>query len=322
MKPANPIPAITPPKFLSTWPVRLVAVALLTVPFFVTIPMVLRRHPIISPLGDQLHVPLLAGITLMLYWRGPFSGRLWSAVLAAAFVGGAIEFIQIPFGRTAHIMDFVLDLVGIGFVVGYVFWRGYGKKVGLGLIIALLLTFPARLYHVPFVASAAYDARQTFPLLANLEGPRDHWLWDDNLATVAVLNIPDSPDGPGRVVRLTGGPPSHWPSAEMRRFPHDWSGYSELVLDVRLVADASGSQRFSLRLDDFNGRKDKTWISERFVATTEWQSFRFSLDSREVTNGSQKTGRQFDFGDVDRILIYLPRPTSTVVLEIDNLRLQ
>jgi len=297
MKSRRPIPAIKPPAFLLRWQVWGTAALLLTVPFFVTIPLVLRRHPIVSPLGDQLHVVLLAGITFLIYWRGPLTGKLWSAALMAAFIGAAIEFIQIPFGRTAHIMDFVLDLIGIGFVVGYVLWRGYGQRVGLGLIIALTLTFPARLYHVPFVASAAYHGRQIFPTIADLEGPRDRWLWGENNAVVKILEIPDSPDGPGRVVRLSGAPPDHWPSAEMRRFPHDWSGYQELVFDVRLVASNPDSQRFSLRADDYIGRKEKTWISSHYVATIEWKSFRFELDDRFVTDGIERKERLFDFND-------------------------
>ncbi|MFT5233756.1 MAG: hypothetical protein ACI9UQ_001797 [Candidatus Krumholzibacteriia bacterium] len=322
MNSQRPVPAIRPPNFLKRWQVRVAAISLLVVPFFVAIPLTLRRHPIISPLGDQLHVVLLAGVTLMLYWRGPFTGRLWPAVMAAAVAGAAIEIIQIPFGRSADIMDFVLDLVGIGFVVGYVFWRGYGKRVGLGLIIALLLTFPARLYHVPFVASAAYHARQSFPTITDLEGPRDHWLWDGNHAVVTVLEIPDSPQGPGRVLRLTGGPPNAWPSAEMRRFPHDWLGHKELVFDARLVASEPDSHKFALRADDYIGRKEKTWISSHYIATNEWQSFSFEIGDRLVTDITDQSGRLFDFGDIDRILFYLPRPTSKVTLEIDNLRLQ
>ncbi len=319
---ARPVPAVTPPALLLKWQIWAFGLAIMLIPFFIPIPQVLRRHPIISPLGDQLHVVLLAGVALLLYWRGPLTGRLWATALVAAVIGGAIEFIQIPFGRQAHFGDFVLDLVGIGLVVGYVLWRGHGLKVGLGLILALLMIFPARLYYVPFVASAAYRGRDIFPLIADLEGPRDHWIWNGNDAEAEIVEVPDSPMGPGHVMRLIGGPPVHWPSVEMRRFPHDWSAYSHLLLDVRLVEAAADTQRFSVRLDDFASRRDNAFVFTPGTATADWQTFRIPLRNRQVTDGTMVLDQLFDLQDVDRVLIYLPHPKARAVLEVDNLRLE
>ncbi len=317
-----PVPAIAPPTLLVKWQTWAIGLAIMLVPFFVPIPRVLGRHPIISPLGDQLHVVLLAGLSLLLYWRGPLKGRLWTVALVATVIGGAIEFIQIPFGRHAHLMDFVLDVVGVGLVVGYVLWRGHGMKVGLGLVIALLMVLPARLYHVPFVAMASYRGQEIFPLISDFEGSRDHWLWDDNGSELSVVDIPDSPLGPGRVIRMAGGPPHRWPGMEMRRFPHDWTAYEYLVFDVRVIGKPDDAKRFSVRLDDFVGRRDHTWISDGYTATTSWQTFRIPLNDRAVTDGKQVQDRRFDRQDVDRILLYLPHPKESAVLEFDNLRLE
>ena len=216
----------------------------------------------------------------------------------------------------------MLDLVGIGLVVGYMLWRGRGLKVGLWLILTLLLVPPARLYHVPLVAAAVRHCEQIFPLISDLEGPRDHWIWNGNNALVSVVEVPDSPLGAGHVVRLESSPPSPWPGAEMRRFPHDWSDYDVLLVDVRLVDGPAASRRFSIRLDDYVGRKEKTWISSRFEATREWQTFRVPFRNRRTTWGTEKTDRIFDQSDVDRIIIFLPRPDTPSVMEIDNLRLE
>jgi len=67
-------PAVSPPPLLLrpfTWAA---AAAFLLVPFFVTIPVALRKHPLIGSLGDLLHIPLLAGLTLLFYWMGPLQG--------------------------------------------------------------------------------------------------------------------------------------------------------------------------------------------------------------------------------------------------------
>jgi len=321
-KPTGHQPAIAPPALLLKWQTWAIGMALMLIPFFVPIPIVLRQNPIISPLGDELHIPLLAGITLFLYWRGPLSGRLWQTAVAAAAIGGAIEFIQIPFGRQAAFMDFVTDLVGIGLVAGWVIWRGHGQRRGLGLILVLLMFLPARLYRVPFVASAAFRAQDIFPVIADLEGPRDHWLWNGNGAVASLVASEDTPSGSGHLLRLEAGPPTHWPSAEMRRFPHDWSNYSALLLDVRLVEGAGDTQRFSVRCDDFTGRREHNWIYTPATATRSWQTFRIPLANRPVTDGVNVGDRLFDRRDVDRVLIYLSRPQSAAVLEIDNLRLE
>lgn len=320
-------PAIDAPAFLSSWKIWATVLAAMLIPFFVHIPKALRRDPVLSPLGDNLHVILLAGVTLMLYWRGRLRGRLGWAALAAAAIGGAIEFIQIPCGRNANFSDFLTDLVGINLVVGYVLWRGHGRRAGQVLFILLLLVVPIRLYKMPFVAAAAYQTRGTFPVIADLESPGQHWLWSANgeRATVDIVPVSDSPGGLGHVVRLHAGPPAQWPGVEMRRFPHDWTDYQYLALDARYVpvaADSATSQRFTVRLDDYRGRKDYTWIYTVNTATTEWQTFRIPLTDRRVTDGALLLDRIFDRRDVDRIMVYCPRPSHDAVLEIDNLHLE
>ena len=324
MNSPRPEPALRPPRLLLSRWTGLIAAVILIVPFFVPIPLALRRHPVISPLGDQMHVVLLAAITLMLYWRGPLTGRLLRAVLAAAFIGGAIEFIQIPFKRQANLGDFGLDLVGIGIVCGWVLWRGMRRRAGLWLVIVLLMLIPWRLREVPFVAAAAYEARSLYPVLADLEGPHDKWLWGSNWSTVTIEQVPDSPDGPGGVVRVTASASDHWPGAEMRRFPHDWSAYGVLAMDVRLVSGPADSLRIGVRLDDFVGRRETTWIANRFDIGADWTTVRIPLRDREVGGSGAVDGesRLFDLTDVDRLLVYLSRPDTATVFEIDNVRLQ
>lgn len=216
MRRARPAPALKPPGLLLKRWTGLVVLVLLIVPFLVPIPQELRRHPVISPLGDQLHIILLAAMTLFLYWRGPLTGRLGGAALAAAAIGGAIEFVQELFGRQAFLEDFVLDLVGIGLVVGWIGWRGLGRRAGLALVLLLVAVIPYRLRHVPFLVAAAYDARQQFPVLADLERPYDHYLWRGNGAIVTSETVADSPDGAGRVVRFAAETATDWPAADLR----------------------------------------------------------------------------------------------------------
>lgn len=310
-------PAWPPPRLLARWQTWTVLMAVLVVPFFVPIPIGLRRNVLISTLGDRLHIVLPAGITLLLYWKGPLRGRLFWAALAAATVGGAIEFLQELVGRTALLHDWLLDLMGIGLVVGWVSWRGHRRPLGLVLVILLVTTALVQLRALPPTMLAVAEARDRFPMLEDFEGPHTWYMWSAN--DDAALTMTGAAAAAGhRGLRLTGGPPSRWPGAHVRRFPHVWTGYNVLEMTVRHTGAGVDSVRFAVRLDDFQGVHDHDWLDASFWATREWRTFRLPVSDR-VTRWSL---RPFDLSDVDGLTIFLPVPRDTVCIEIDDIRLR
>ena len=156
-------PALRAPDFLSRGQVWAGMMALFLIPFFVRIPRSLNHHPIISPIGDQIHIILFGGIMFLLYWLGPFRGRIWRAALVSAIMGGAVEFLQLLVGRNALFKDFLLDLIGIGLVVCFIYWRGHGRQKAKWLFLLLLLAIPLQLYYLPWQISAAYRAGTCSP---------------------------------------------------------------------------------------------------------------------------------------------------------------
>lgn len=154
----------------------------------------------------------MAAVTILLYWRGPLRGRLWFVTLAAVTTGAMIEFVQPFFGRSALLKDFLLDLVGIGIVTGLVLWKGHRRRSGLALMTVLLLSVPAQLYYLPGVIAASYESRRSFLLIADFESGREHWIWTSNFKTrLLFTRVPDGPDGPTGVLRVTAGPPTTGP---------------------------------------------------------------------------------------------------------------
>lgn len=309
-------PAIAQPAILNNWLVWFLLAAAFLIPFFLPIAQSLRRHPIIGALGEQLHIPLLACITLLIYWKGPLRGRLWYAAGAGAIIGGLIEFVQILVGRSALFADWLLDLVGIGLVVGFVLWKGQANKYGKWLLLALLLYIPAQLWELPFKTLAKYEARMTFPVIADFDGDHFQWLWSDNFN--AELEMAPCDSVRGQTLKLISGPPSRWPGARMTNFPHDWSSFSELVFEVRVSEAAADSLRFGVRLDDWQGRQDKVWAQKGFYATREWQTFTFPIVDRKVLRGE----RLLDLNDLEAMIFFVPIPVDSFALEIDNIRLQ
>jgi hypothetical protein len=307
------------PGILRRWWVGPIFAVLLLVPFFVKIPKGLNNHPIIGPFGDESHVVLFIAITLLLYWAGPFRGRLWWAVGAAVVAGGAIEIIQIPFGRQAQFKDFLLDLQGIALVAALVLWRGDRRPWGRWAMAVILLTLPLYSWRLPFIAAAASTTRDRFPVIADFEGRYDGWLWMGNMASeFEVVSIDDGPDGPTRVMRLAGAPPINWPGILVRRFQRDWTGYHTLEADVRVVDGPDDGARLGLRLDDVPGAKRDVWISKGYDIDREWQTIRFRFADTELPWGDP---RVFDHADLETIIFYIPKPQVPTTIEIDNVRL-
>ena len=315
----RPEPAIVAPGFLRRPLVWSMMMALFLFPFFVHIPRSLNHHPVISALGDQVHIFLFGGITLLLYWFGPLQGRIWLAALVSAIMGGAVEFLQLLVGRQALFTDFLLDLFGIGILVSFVMWKGHRRQAGKWIFLLLLLSIPAQLYYVPWRIAATYRCQKMFPVLANFETYGDRYLWTHNQKAKITFNrITDSPDGEGHVLRFTGGAESHWPGAIMRRFPDDWSQYTTLKMDVRLVEAPSDTIKFSVRLDDYQGIKEMVWAANSFRATRQWQTFTMPIAERKLRH----TDRNLNLAEMDRIIIHLPKPQQMQTIEIDNIRLE
>lgn len=312
-------PVIPAPGFLRRWQVWVLLMVLFLVPFFVHIPRSLNHHPVISPLGDQVHIVLFGGITLLLYWFGPLRGRIWLAALTSAVMGGAVELLQMLVGRQALFQDFLLDLLGIGLVVSFAFWRGNGRQAGKWIFILLLLSIPVQFYYLPWRISAALRAQDMFPVLADFDTYGDNYLWGNtNKGMVSFPRIEDSPSGEGRVLRLAGDSTSHWPGAVMRRFPEDWSGYTELKMDVRLIQAAADTYKVGVRLDDYLGAKEKIWLSQSFRATQQWQTFSMPIVNRQLWNGD----RNLNIEELDRFMIFFSKPQDPVAIEVDNIRLE
>ena len=310
-------PAWPPPRLLARWQSWLVVMTVLVVPFFVPIPIGLRRNVLIATLGDRLHIVLPAGITLLLYWKGPLRGRLLAAAAAAAAAGGAIELLQELVGRTALLHDWLLDLMGIGMVVGWVWYRGHGRREGLVVVAALVITALAQLWSLPLTMAAAAEARARFPVIADFESRLADQLWNGNYD--AELRVAAGAAASGRAgLRITAAPSAAWPGANMRRFPHDWSGYRTLELKVRHANAGPDSVRFGIRLDDFQTLHDHDWIDRGYWATRQWRTVSIDFADR-LTRWS---GRPFDATDVDVLVVFLATPTDSVTLEIDDVRLR
>ena len=259
---------------------------------------------------------LLGGVACFLYWYGPLRGRLWSAAITAAAIGGAIELLQMLVGRHALWHDFRQDLVGIGIATGFFLWRGRGSRAGFVLMAALVLLVPWQMRDLPAKAKAVEEAAGRFPVLGEFENPREAMLWEPEYD--AMVEIAPLEDGAGHFLRLETGPSEEWPGARMGRFPRDWTGYESLLLDVRAEADGLDFLSGRIVLTDWEGKRQNRWVTRRRWITPQWRTVEIPLEGLRWNNGEQ----ELDLSDVVILQVYLPRPSTHTVLEIDNIRLK
>lgn len=310
-------PVVQPPAILGRWQVWVVLLILLLIPFFVPIPRCLRYNPIIGHFGDHLHIPLLGAIYLMLYWKGRLRGRLWWGALTAAGIGGAIEFLQTLVGRGALLGDWFLDLLGIAIVLSFLLWRGQDSRLSLAVLIILLISIPLQSYELPRLIMATYESKERFPVLDDFDSPSSEILWHPRF-DVEMYFLPRSGNNPDHFLSVNCPANKSWPGALMLHFPGDWQDYTQLVFSARHHTAGLDSLDFGVRLDDWEGRKDSAWISDHFIATADWQTYRVPLTGRLV----QSRKRLFDNSDVISILFYLASPPQDMILELDDLYLQ
>ena len=293
----------------------LLALVLVLTPFFLPIPVGLRRHPAFGAMGDRAHIPLLFAITLLLHWRGPLTGRITAAALAAVVLGAAIEGVQILVGRSALLADWLLDLFGIGMAVSWLLWRRHGLRRYLAPGVLLVVVAVAQLHFLPGVIAARLEAQRRFPLLADFETRWSDRLWSKTYDARTTLVAADPEHG--TVMHIAGDPPSRWPGVNLRWSPPDWTGYRWLVFEARTVAPTAGESRFGVRLDDWHGRRDKDWYATSFVAEPQWRTFTIDV----IAARTARLERPLHIDDMDLVLFFLARPTQPMGLEIDNVRL-
>ena len=206
-------------------------------------------------------------------------------------------------------------LLGIGMAVSWLLWRRHGRRRYLAPGVLLVVLAIAQLHFLPGVIAARLEAQRRFPLLADFETRWSDRLWNetyDGRTTLVATDIEH-----GTVMHIEGGPPSRWPGTNLRWFPPDWSGYRWLVFEARTVAPTTGEERFAVRLDDWQARKDKDWYATSFVAEPQWRTFTIDV----IAARTARLERPLHIDDMDLVLFFFARPKQPLGLEIDNVRL-
>jgi hypothetical protein len=293
----------------------MLAALLLLIPFVLPVPGLLERMHVVRSFGVAAHYGLPFVLVLLLYRFGPLRGRLPAAAATAFLLAAGCEFPQLLVGRHPRLQDAGVDLAGVLSAVGWVLVFSRGRRWGLVLFVAGLSVLPYQLREMPGFIRGEHLLRERFPLLADFEDDRELVLWGENEDSGANYGFPDRPGG-GRLLSFAGHPGDTWPGVVLKGMPRDWSGYRRLVFEAR-VADGDEAV-LSVRLDDFDSRRDAVWCGDSFRVGGEWR--RCEMDLAAAADGVE--ARTFRLDDIDSLLLFLGRLDRTTVVQLDNISLE
>jgi hypothetical protein len=123
-------------------------------------------------------------------------------------------------------------------------------------------------------------------------------------------------DDGGRVLSFKGEPEDAWPGVVLKGMPRDWSGYDTFAFDARVVDGEQAA--VTVRLDDFDSRKDSAWCGESFRLTQQWRRCEFDL----AAAAAEVEGRTFRLDDIDSLLLFTGRVERPTVIQLDNISLE
>lgn len=260
----------------------------------------------------------LQGVRPLYHWRHWLFGTL--GVLVASLV---IEGVQSQVGREANWRD------GLGNLTG--FWLGLfwahatyattksarlssgvwaGRLLSLGLLVWQLLAPVQQVFN-------SWYRFQQFPVLANLESPRDLYAWTGDLARVTqpvaegryslAIRLADKSSGQGR---YTG--------AELKHLWGDWRGYQTLSFALYSHQPLSLTLRINDRQHDRLGNRYEDRFNRALSLAPGWNHFAIPL--AEIFAAPE--GRRMKPAEIQRLLLFTRRPNEAQVVYLDDLRLK
>ncbi len=220
--------------------VAVATVVLCTLPFWSAVPNA-KGEPWLTELHNVGHtlmfIPITLGLLSILATLLPQIGLFQRVVIsffATMAIGGLIELAQRGTARTASWHDWLLDLAGvaIALIIYLSFsrrrpwgWRATGLVCVLG--IAAWVFAPTVTWWMAKVVQ-----QQAFPSLWAAEHPITFRNWKDvSRARVSFVTPPAHLSlQRNTVIRVTLPAEDKLPGWILKYSPHDWSGYSKLVL--------------------------------------------------------------------------------------------
>jgi len=242
--------------------------------------------------------------------------------LGVLIVSLVIEGVQSQWGREAHWRDILGNLTGFwlglfwaldaredtGGRIRFSVWAG--RLLGLGLL--------AWQWVAPFQeALNTWHRFQQFPVLADLESPRDLHAWTGDLARVV------EPVAEGRYsleIRLADRASGQglYTGAQLKHLWGDWRSYRQLVFALYSEKPLTLTLRINDRQHDRSDHRYEDRFNRALRLSPGWNHFAIPLT--EIFEAPQ--GRRMNPAQIQRLLLFTSRPDQPRFIYLDDLRLE
>ncbi len=277
---------------------------------FVLLLMPVKKIPDEGWLAGAWNLQHLPGFFLLtrclqLIFRRFLPPRLTPLLAAAFALFAAIgsELIQGQIGRSASLVDVVLDTFGIALATIWPCRPASFTPLRIGLWIAVLLGGIVFAF-VPALRLEWHraQARDRLPVL-----------WDARLTarfwkTQGPARAEVDPATGVMRVRIS---PGEYGGVNFTPGLQDWSPYDELVLRL---SNPGPPLRLGVRIDDRRSLRERIWFSSAAEVRTGDSEVRIPLSRR----GSGGTGRGIDYSQVARLLLFVDKTDFAVEFSVHS----
>jgi hypothetical protein len=203
---------------------------------------------------NAMHFPwsMLVSFTVWLMFRrlsGSETLGIAYAVFAALIVAAATELAQVFTQRFASLTDFLLNALGIGttFCLIWVVSNRQNAFVSILVIVAEVVCVAFAFAPVAYQGAIRLHLNTKMPDLIDLDSTlgRTPIKFTDRIRLHTAQNHQQAVE-----VRFDGG---KWSGITLKNFVPDWSNYSELVLQTRLISTKPAAINIRLGFDRGNG---------------------------------------------------------------------
>jgi hypothetical protein len=264
---------------------------------------------------DLGHVPLFAGLVLVLRW---LLGRTWPwPVLLSLALAALAELVQGACGRSASVLDFVRGALGIGIAVLVIrAWQGpwhAGRLAGHLLAIAALLAWPVA-NALPYLLDA-YEGWQSFPTLADFQTAGQALRWDCQQARLERVADPVRPGKwRGRLDLFPG--PEDYPGAALKPILQDFTGHRRLYWSLT-TEDPAVTLVFSIRSRGGQAAPSNHYQFARRFAPG---AHRVSVDLSAFVSLAQP--EPLDLSRIMLVQVFVVRPERATIVFLERIWLE
>ena len=320
-------PSAQPKSNLSRSHVLMAVGAFALVVGMLTVPIPTRGRMAVA-LGDMVHPPLFAGITLAVLiainWINPSDSSIvrWRRAIVAGIAiwtfGLGMEITQSMTGRTASVDDAIANGCGVlAAAMCYLTWYSSNIYLRAGLVCIAIASLVYGWHRPVMMFVDAIRIQREFPTLASFESQIELTRWYPTSCEIRRSNVGTTKGNFCAEVRYGD---AQYPNISLSELVRDWTEVQSLHLDVMLDQSYPDDEvKFSVVILDEHFENYDTDVFLRQWRLKPGESRQLVIFREDILNGPQE--RQMDLAHIHAVNLLLESPAQPAKIRFDNIHL-